>query len=518
MSAGMGETGEGAGGITARWAGLVVGPLLAAAVYALSAGGPLAYEARVVAALATLMATWWLTEALPIAVTALLPVALLPLLNVSPIREVCGSYANEVVFMFLGGFLLGLTVERWGLHRRIALAVLWCFGGGERRLVGGFMLATALISMWVSNTATTMMMMPIAASVVGMLAAHAAGARDEEGSPRPHATPLAKALVLGVAYAASIGGMGTYVGTPPNTILRGFMVDRQGPDLGFGAWMIGIGVPTIVLFLPLAWLVLTRIVFRLDARSGGGPALGRDLVSGELRALGPLRRGEWMCIGLFGAAVTAWMFREPLAQALGLFRTDASGRVVYTLTDAGIAVLAGVAMFAIPVEPRRGVFLMDWEFAKGLPWSVLLLTGGGLALADAMTRTRLDAHLAAQFAGLHGMPTWLLTLVLCAGIVALSELASNAAVTSAALPVLWPAAQGIGVHPYLLIIPATLAASAGFMLPVATPPNGIAYATGWVKGREMAKAGLWLDVIAVLVITLWMTLAGPAMVARLTVE
>lgn len=495
--------------VPVRWAGLVLGPLAAFAVYHLIPTEALAHPARVVASLGTLMALWWLTEAVPVAVTSLLPFAILPLCNVGSAKTVAGAYADEVVFLFLGGFLLGASVERWGLHKRVALTVISLFGSSPAMLIAGFMLATAMISMWVSNTATTMMMMPIGLSVVRMTKGHIAKEQSttsetEDRGQRAFAT----ALVLGIAYAASIGGIGTWVGTPPNTILRGFMDARGLKPVGFAQWMFGVGLPIIAVFLPAAWLLLTRVVFRVPFGAGGIAGLSRDELRREREALGPFSRGEWLTALIFGAAILAWIFRPQLAALLHLQTENAKGEKVPLLSDAGIAIIASLLMFVIPVEARKGIHVLDWRTFKGIPWHVLLLTGGGLCLADAMTRTGLDAYLATQFAGLKGVPFWVLVLALTAGIAALSELASNAAVTTAALPVLWAAAEGLDMHPYLLIVPATLAASCGFMLPVATPPNGIAYATGMVRGRDMLRAGLAIDIAGVLAITLWSVVMG----------
>lgn len=503
--------------VPVRWAGLVLGPLAAFAVYHLIPAEALTHAPRVVASLGTLMALWWLTEAVPVAVTSLLPFAILPLCDVGSAKTVASAYADEVVFLFLGGFLLGASVERWGLHKRVALTVISLFGSSPAMLIGGFMLATALISMWVSNTATTMMMMPIGLSVVRMVTnanGQVANSQIAKGQIAKSEGDVAGqrrfavALVLGIAYAASIGGIGTWVGTPPNTILRGFMDARGLKPVGFAQWMFGVGLPIIAVFLPAAWLLLTLVVFRVPFGAGGIAGLSRDELRREREALGPFSRGEWLTALIFGAAILAWIFRPQLAALLHLQTQNAKGEMVPLLSDAGIAIIASLLMFVIPVEARKGIHVLDWRTFKGIPWHVLLLTGGGLCLADAMTRTGLDAYLATQFAGLKGVPFWVLVLALTAGIAALSELASNAAVTTAALPVLWAAAEGLDMHPYLLIVPATLAASCGFMLPVATPPNGIAYATGMVRGRDMLRAGLAIDIAGVLAITLWSVLMG----------
>ena len=457
--------------------GLVLGPVLFALMLAVPAPAGLSADGWRVAATAVLMAVWWVTEPIPIPATALLPLALFPLLGVSNIQEAASPYANELIFLFMGGFMIALAMQRWGLHRRIALGVLSAVGTRPAALVGGFMLATAFISMWVSNTATAVMMLPIALSVVQLV---------QRGAPEGSRSDLPGALMLGIAYAASIGGFATLIGTPPNALLAGFVRQTYGIRVGFAQWMM-VGVPMMLVLLPFTWLLLTRVVYRVNEPEIPG---GRELIAGEMRSLGPVSAPERVVAVVFGLAALAWIVRP-------LLETAVPGA---ELSDAGIAITAALVLFLFPVNLARAEFVLDWQWAGRLPWDVLLLFGGGLSLADALTRTGVAKWIGAGLSGLGSLPTPLLVLLVCATIVFLSEIASNTATAAAFLPVVGSLAVGVGENPLLFVVPAALAASCGFMLPVATPPNAIAYATGHVSVPRMARAGLLLDLMGIAVI------------------
>jgi sodium-dependent dicarboxylate transporter 2/3/5 len=488
--------------------GLLLGPVLALAAWLLlpaaepgagSAGAGLDPAGRATAAVAIWMAVWWLTEAVPLAATALLPVVLFPLLGVADIRAATAPYANPLIFLFLGGFLLGLAVQRFGLHRRIALWILLRVGTSPRALVGGFMLAAALLSMWISNTATAIVMLPIGVSVLGLLAEQA-GADADPAARRAFGT----ALVLGIAYACSIGGTGTLVGTPPNLVLAAYVREHYGTDLGMLRWL-GIGLPLVAVLLPLTWLYLTRIAFRLPATALPG---GRTVLAAELARLGPMGSGERVTATVFALTAAGWLLRPQLADWTGL-----DG-----LTDAGIAMLGALMLFVLPAGPRPAPGqarprALDWETAKAVPWQILILFGGGLSLASAIAANGVDGFVASGLGGLAGLPTWVLVLAVAALVVLLTEITSNTAVTTTLMPVLAATATATGAPPGMLLTAAALAASCAFMLPVATPPNAIVFASGQVSIAQMARAGAGLNLLAVLVVTAVVTLGGRLILA-----
>jgi len=485
------QTGSGSGGV--RWAGLLVGPLLAAALYlVLPAGeGGLSAGGRATAACAALMATWWLTEAIPLAATALLPIVLFPLAGVLPLGQTTARYAHELIFLFMGGFLLALGMQRWGLHRRIALTTILIVGTRPRRLIAGFMLATAMLSMFVSNTATAVMLVPIGLSVIDLVDRRL----GEAGGDGADSGPFATALMLGIAYAASIGGVGTLIGSPPNTLLAGFVEERYGVTISFAAWM-RVGLPLVAVFLPLAWLYLTWVAHPVRlARIPGGRAMIRE----QRAALGPMSRAEWAVFVVFVCAALAWITRPQL----GVLGERLGWGAFAALSDTGIAMLAGLALFVIPVDLRARRFVMDWETAERMPWGVLILFGGGLALARAMEVNGVDVYIGSAFSGAGAMPLILLIALVTTVVIFLTELTSNTAVASALLPVLAGVALELGIGEHLsLLLPAAIAASFAFMLPVATPPNAIVFASGRVTIGQMARAGLVMNLIGVVLVTL----------------
>lgn len=489
-----------------QWAALAAGPLAALAVYFLLPGGSeLGHAARAVAGLGAWMALWWMTEAAPLEATSLLPLSLLPLLGVYPAQVPTGEmgafaraaapYADPSIYLFFGGFLIALAIERWGLHRRLALLTLLAFGAKPPQLIAGFMAATAFLSMWISNTATAAMMLPIALSVVQLVKRRSQPSAAASGEG---ADPFAEALMLGVAYAASIGGMGTLIGTPTNTIFAGFM-KKQGMEVDFAQWML-FATPTAAVFLLLGWLVLTRVAFRIR---GGELSGGREMLRKELAELGPLRRGEALVLGLFLCTAAAWIAKRYVVSLLLPYWPGAGA-----IDDYSIAMTAAIALFLIPVEPSRGRFLLDWKSAQRLPWGVLLLFGGGLSLAEAMDATGLADWLGGRMSGLGVLPVPLLVLAVVAIVIAFSELASNVATATALLPLLLQVAKGLELEPRLLLVPAILAASCGFMLPVATPPNAIVFGSGYIRLRSMLRVGLLFDLLGLALIPLALWLWG----------
>lgn len=467
-------------------AGLVAGPLLAAlCVWLLPVDGALSPIGRLTVAAGVWMAVWWMTEAIPLPATALLPVVLFPLAGVQPTAQTLQPYASDIIFLFMGGFIIGLAMQRWGLHTRIGLAIVRRVGTSPVRLVAGFMAATALLSMWISNTAAAMMMLPVGLSVTQLV-------RDKVDASDP-ATARALdhfgvCLMLGLAYGASIGGLGTLIGSPPNLILASFARAQLGVEVTMLGWM-AIGLPLVLLLLPMAWLWLVRVAFplRLVIDEDTRAAIGADLQRHT-----PLSRGEALVLAVFLLTALGWVLRVPLARWLDLPQ----------LSDAGIAMTGALLLFVLPVDRSRGVYVMDWDTALKLPWGILLLFGGGLSLAAAISANGVDAWLASGFTGMAGVPALWMLLAVTTLVIFLTELTSNTAVANTLIPVLSAVAVGLGLVPLPMLMAVALAASCAFMLPVATPPNAIVYGSGQVSIAQMMRAGFALNWLAVLVIAL----------------
>lgn len=465
------ETGFGRVG---RWVGLILGPALAIGLQLIPPPEGLSPEAWRVVSLAALMVVWWVTEAIPISATALLPIAALPLIGAASIKEATAPYADQIVFLFIGGFILAACVERWRLHERIALSIAVRADGRPAALVGAFMIASALISMWISNTATTLMLAPIALG--------AARALSPDGKAD---LALGGALMLGVAHAATIGGVGTPVGTPTNLIAIAFF-ERAGEPIAFIDWMSR-AIPIMLLMLPLAWLLLCWPLF------GRGHTrfehIG-DVVRSALSALGPMTRPE-MRIGIvFALVALAWMFRTVLIELPGLS----------ALTDTGIAIIGALSLFLIPSGRGPSEKLIDWKTAERIPWGIAILFGGGLSLAAAMEGTGLAAWIGNWISGLDGVSAFGLVAVLVVATILVSELASNVATLTSMLPVVAAVAVATDTPLQPLAFPVALAASFAFMLPVATAPNAIAYSSGLVTLKRMLTVGFGLNVAAIVLI------------------
>ncbi len=464
-----------AGPSAAGRVGLWLGPALLLATLLLPPPFGMSEAAWACVGLALLMATWWSTEAVPIPVTSLLPMVLIPALGLGTMSEATGSYANPIIYLFLGGFLLGIAMQRWNLHRRLALHVLKLVGHQPRRQIGGFMIATGFLSMWVSNTATTIMMLPIGMSVISLL-----GDSDPDEIKR-----YATALLLAIAYSASIGGVATLIGTPPNALLAGYLAEDRGIDIGFAQWMM-IGLPISIAMMAAAWWWLTRGGFRLEA---GEDSAG--MVGNELARLGPMSTAEKRVAAVFSLAALAWVVR-PVLNDIGL----------PWLSDTAIAIAAGVLLFLVPSGRGDGERLMIWEEAQKLPWGILLLFGGGLALAGTITRTGLANWIAEQLAIFGTFPLLAMIAVVVLVIIFLTEVTSNTATAAAFLPLLGALALSLDISPLLITVPAAIAASCAFMMPVATPPNAIVFATGHLKIQSMIRAGFALNLISTVLVTL----------------
>lgn len=464
--------------------GAVLGPVLLLMTWVLPAPAGMSPEAWKTAGIAALMAVWWISESVPIPVTALLPIVLFPLGELADIRSVMPAYANPIVFLFLGGFIIALAMERSGLHRRVAFGLIGIMGLQPRRIIAGFLLASAALSMWVSNTATALMMLPIALSVAALLPAH------EQGS---EGKGFRAALLLAVAYGATTGGMGTLIGTPPNALLAGFLHSTYGVTIGFGQWML-IGLPVVILALPLVHVVLTRVSFRV----GTEPlrAVG-DLIAAEKKRLGPFAGTERIVAVVFGLTALAWVGRPLLKIPFPL------------ISDTTIAMLGAVVLFMIPDPHRKGQFVMSWESARSVPWDVLLLFGGGLCLAGQVQGSGLSGWLGDQATGLAGVPVLIAVGVICFGILLLTELTSNTATAATFIPVIATVAIGLGHSPLLFLIPTALAANCSYMMPVGTPPNAIVFGSGAIPLPVMARTGLWLNILLVPLILAVLWLLGP---------
>lgn len=484
--------------------GLLLGPALALVVYALfpsgavdrvnaaatAAGQEAAYTdagLRTVAAAAVLLGLWWMTEAIPLAATALLPLVIFPGLQVAEFKEVATPYASETIFLFMGGFMLALAMQKWNLHRRVALWVVLRVGTRPRTLVLGFMTATGFLSMWVSNTATAVVMLPIGTSVLSLVSSLVGGWRKMRR--------LSTALMLGIAYAASIGSVGTIIGTPPNTLMVAYLSKEHGIDIGFGQWML-VGVPLAVTLMVIAWWLLVYVLFRPEIDEIPG---GQELMESEWRGLGPMSGGEVRVALVFVATAASWVFVPTILEQVG------SSLII---SDELIAMTSAVLLFLLPGDRARGTRLMDWSTAKDLPWDVLLLFGGGLSLSTMFSRLGLSIWIGEQAKGLSGLPVVLLVAAVALLVILLTELTSNTATAAAFLPIMGGVAVGVGLtsqtpgNVMLLVVPVALSATFAFMLPVATPPNAVAYGSGYIQIGDMVKAGIWLNVVGTVLVTL----------------
>jgi solute carrier family 13 (sodium-dependent dicarboxylate transporter), member 2/3/5 len=468
-------------------AGLVLGPVLFALILALPPPGDLSAAGWTTAAVAVLMAVWWATEALPLAATALLPLVLFPLFGILDVQQTAAPFANPLIFLFLGGFLIALTVQRWNLHRRIALHIVTRVGQRPRSLVAGAMLATALLSMWISNTATTMMMLPIAASLIAV-------SGDSDRPSEAGDGNFATAMMLGIAYAASIGGLATLIGSPPNALAASYMLQAFSVEVTFAGWM-AMALPITLVMLPLAWLILTRIAFPFSNKE----ATSQQAVPTMLQDMGPISGPEKRVAVVFALVAMGWILHPLIGDALG----------AGAITDTGLAIAGAVALFAIPADWRTRTFLLDWPTARKVPWEILILFGGGLSLAQSIDRTGLAAWLGGGLEFLTAGPPLLLIAGVVLFVILLTELTSNTATAAAFLPVAGALAVGSDLAPLLLAAPVALAASSAFMLPVATPPNAIVFGSGHVTLPQMMRAGIYLNVVGVIVITTALMLLAP---------
>ncbi len=460
-----------------RKIGLALGPLLFLIILLLPVPAGLAVEGWKVIALAAFMIVWWVTEAVPLPVTALMPIFMLPLMGISDLKTATAPYANPVVVLFMGGFMIALAMEKWHLHRRIALNIVKVVGTNANGIILGFFLATFFLSMWISNTATTVLMLPIALSVIDLLTP------ENGGIVNKNQQHFALGIMLAITYASSIGGMGTIIGTPPNVVAAGYLRETFNYEVSFTQWLIA-AFPFALVIMLLSYFIIVKLVYpnKLGHFKGA-----EQLIKEEIANLGPMSVGEKRTLIVFLATAFLWIFRVPINNFL----------TGIALSDEGIAIMASVVLFLFPIQFEKGKAVLDWQDTEKLPWGILLLFGGGLSLADALEDTGIIKLIGDQFAGVQNSE-WLVVAGLVTVSVFLTEIMSNVAQVTVFLPVVGAMAQGMGMNPFEVCIPVTLAASAGFMLPMSTPPNAIVFASGHIKIMQMVKVGFWLDILSIL--------------------
>ncbi len=474
--------------------GLYLGPLLFVLMLVLDPPAGMEATGRAVAATTVWMAVWWTTEAVPIPVTALLPLVLFPLSGALGFQAAAASYSDSNIMLFLGGFMLAAAIQKWNLHRRIALVIVALVGTRPERLILGFMAATGFLSMWISNTATAMMMLPIGLAVVGKLASLA----DARGMEIKVEAGLGygQVLMLSIAYSATIGGVATLIGTPPNAIFAGALNRMYGIKVSFAEWMV-YGLPIALLFMGLAWLLLTRTPAVRNLRGLEG---GKEVVTRELAEMGPLSGPEARVLAVFVLVAGGWILRGFVL-----------ARWLPTLNDAMLAIIGAILLFVVPAGGGNDENLLDWESALGIPWGILLLFGGGICIAAGFMETGLATWIGQQMGVLEGAHLLLVLAAVVTLVIFLTEVTSNTGTTSVMMPVMVALALAMQVHPIGLMITATTAASFAFMLPVATPPNAVVFASGYLTIPEMARAGLRLNLLGIVIITavayLWLPLA-----------
>ncbi len=487
----------------AKYAGFFVGPAVFIAMLLLPAPEGMKTEAWRVAAVTALMAIWWITEAIPIPATSLLPIALFPLLGVMKSSMATAPYANHLIYLFMGGFFLAVTMERWNLHRRVAIHTIKLVGTSPGRMVLGFMVATAFLSMWVSNTATTMLMIPIGLAVIKQATGFDSAMIRACGSTGPESN-FGKCLMLGIAYAASMGGVATIIGTPANTVMVGMVEKMFGIQIGFGQWMM-FGLPLSIIMLAISWILLTRVLFPMKGMQLSGSA---KIIAEEIRKLGPMKPEEKKIIAVSCFVAAFWLARGFLSKMALIHTIFPNFNCVH---DTTIGILGALIMFAIPTNLRKGQFLLDWQTAVKIPWNVIILFGGGLAIANGFSQTGLAAYIASQLNGLDGVNLLVFVAIVVQLTTLLTESTSNTATATLLVPIMGAAAIAMGVHPYATIIGAGIAASFAFMLPVATPPNAVVFGSGCVTIGQMAKTGIWLNILGTILITIFVIYILPVL-------
>lgn len=465
--------------------GLVLGPLAFLLILLFFNPEDLSSEGVAIAASTVWIAIWWITEAIPIPVTSLLPLVLFPLSGGLEASDTASAYGSETIFLFMGGFMIALAMEKWNLHRRMALTIIAVIGTNTDRIILGFMVATGFLSMWISNTATAMMMVPIGLAIIYQFSD--ALKDDPTIDTRPENFSFGKALMLGIAYSASLGGMATLIGTPPNTLLAGAIDEMYGIKLSFAKWMM-FGVPLAWTFLLIAWFYLVKIALPTKVKQIPG---GRKVIDDQRTELGRASREEKLVLLVFTLAAFSWITRS-------FFLNN----FLPGLTDGVIAIFFAALLFVIPAKNKPGDHLLDWDTAVKLPWGILLLFGGGLAIAAGFVDSGLSEWLGSQLSGLQGANLFVVILLVAALVIFLTEVTSNTATASMMFPIMAALALALGVHPYALMIAAAIAASSAFMLPVATPPNAVVFGSGYLRIPDMVKVGFALSILGIVIVTI----------------
>lgn len=466
--------------------GLFLGPILFIYFRFIFNPEGLSPEGQSLLACTAWIAVWWTLEVVPIAVTALLPIVLFPLTKTMSLAETTTNYGHKYIFLFIGGFIIAIAIEKWNLHRRIALNIIKVLGSSINRIILGFMIATAFLSMWISNTATTVMMLPIGLAIVKQL-------QDNSQTVENEHNIFGKTLMLAIAYAASIGGMATLIGTPPNLVLAGVLEESYGVEISFLQWM-KFGFPISIILLITCWFYLTRFSFatKSDLKMPTSFPGGRKEINKLLHELGVMTKEEKIIATIFGLTAFCWIFRSLLIQ-----------RFLPQVDDTIIAIFFSIILFLLPSSKDKKGRLLNWEEAVKLPWGILLLYGGGLALASGFSETGLAQWIGLQLSSIQNISLFLLLLILIASVNFLTEITSNLATTAMLLPVIVPVALLFDIHPYMLMVGVAVAASCAFMLPVATPPNAIVFGSGYLRIPDMVRTGIWLNIISILFLTVF---------------
>ena len=458
--------------------GLVLGPVSFILILFFFRPEGLSVQANAVLASTIWIAIWWITEAIPIAVTALLPLVLFPLSGGLDLSSTSGAFGHKYVFLYMGGFIIAIAIEKWNLHRRIALNIINLIGSDIRKIILGFMMATAFLSMWISNTATAVMMLPIGLAIIKQLQDNPDTVEDENQT-------FGKALMLAIAYSASIGGVATLIGTPPNLVLAGVILDTYGYEITFMQWF-AFGLPISIILIFICWKYLTKYAFSFKQKSFPG---GKQEIQRLLSSLGRITYEEKVVALVFALTAFCWITRSVLLQKL-----------LPALDDTIIAIFFAIVLFLIPSK-KKGEQVINWEEAVKMPWGIILLFGGGMALAKGFESSGLAEWIGSQMTTLSGLPILILILVLISSVNFLTEITSNLATTAMLLPVLAPMALTIDVHPFVLMVGAAVAASCAFMLPVATPPNAVVFGSGYLRIPDMVGKGLFMNIISIFILT-----------------
>ena len=460
--------------------GLILGPILFSVIMIFVDAEGLSFEAKCILASTAWMAVWWVTECVPISVTALLPIVLFPLTGGMDLSTTTAAYGHKLVFLFVGGFLIALAIEKWHLHKRLALNIIRVTGSNKSRVILGFMLATAFLSMWISNTATSIMILPVGLAIISQL-------KDDPKTVENENEFFGKSLMIAIAYSASIGGMATLIGTPPNMVLAGVVEESYGIKLNMFDWM-KFGVPLSSFLLIICWLYLTKIAFKFKNEEFSA---GRDEIQRQIKKLGRFSNEEIKVLIVFTLTALGWIFRGSIETIFPM------------IDDTIIAIFFAVSLFIIPTKNQKtNTTLLVWNDTVKLPWGILILFGGGMAIASAFGKSGLALWIADLLTNLNDVSLFLIILIVVTSINLLTEVTSNMATTAMLLPVLVTIALAIEVHPYFLLVAATLAASCAFMLPISTPPNAVVFGSGFLKIEDMFKKGVWMNLISIITITL----------------